>query len=78
MQRTIPRGERRRGNSCGGRRHGWWHGIQFGNLAFFDGSVRRTAMGDVTTKEYSFYMDETRHVGLDEWNQPSYRMIRRQ
>lgn len=59
-------------------RHGWWHGIQTGNLAFFDGSVRRTAMGDVTTKDYSFYMDETRHVGLDMWNEPSFRLIRRQ
>ena len=59
-------------------RHGWWHGIQFGNLAFFDGSVRRTAMGNVTTRDYSFYMDETKHVGVDARGYPPYRMIRKQ
>ena len=59
-------------------RHGWWHGIQAGNIAYFDGSVRRTGLGNVTTREYSFYMDETRHVGVDAKGYPPYRMIRRQ
>lgn len=59
-------------------RHGWWHGIQAANMAYFDGSVRRSPMGDVTTADYSFYMDESRHAGVDAKGRQSYRMIRRQ
>jgi len=46
-------------------RHGWWHGVLAGNLAFMDGSVRFTRMGGVTTPTYSYYMDEGKHAGVD-------------
>lgn len=57
------------------KRSGWWHGVQVGNLAFFDGSVRMTAMGDVTTDRYTFYMDEGKHAGLDAKGNASYRVV---
>ncbi len=47
-------------------RSGWWHGYETGNLAFMDGSCRNTRMGAMTTKDYSFYMDEGKHEGVDE------------
>ncbi|MBL8887767.1 MAG: type II secretion system protein [Phycisphaerales bacterium] len=56
------------------KRSGWWHGVQVGNLAFFDGSVRLTPMGEVTTERYSFYMDEGKHAGLDAKGNASYRV----
>ncbi|MGH7244734.1 MAG: type II secretion system protein [Phycisphaerales bacterium] len=57
------------------KRSGWWHGVQVGNLAFFDGSVRLTPMGEVTTERYSFYMDEGKHAGLDANGKASYRTV---
>ncbi|MBS0190856.1 MAG: type II secretion system protein [Phycisphaerales bacterium] len=57
------------------KRHGWWHGVQSGNLSFLDGSVRRTRMGDVTTRDYSIYMDEGRHAQPGPRGEPSYRVI---
>lgn len=57
------------------KRSGWWHGVQKGNLACFDGSVRLSVTDDVTTSLYSFYMDEGKHAGLDEKGKPSYRTI---
>ena len=55
------------------KRSGWWHGVQKGNLAFFDGSVRMTKTEDVTTSTYSFYMDEGKHQLLDAKDNPSWR-----
>ncbi|MBL8876096.1 MAG: type II secretion system protein [Phycisphaerae bacterium] len=56
-------------------RHGWWHGVMGGNLAFMDGSARYTQMGDMTTSSYSFYMDEGKHAGVDKDGKPSARRI---
>ncbi len=37
--------------------YGWWHGYEIGNMTFLDGSARRHEMGDVTTQDYTFYVD---------------------
>ncbi len=38
---------------------GWWHGEDVCNMAYFDGSARRTHMtpGVAATNEYTFYLD---------------------
>ncbi|MBS0188423.1 MAG: type II secretion system protein [Planctomycetes bacterium] len=56
------------------KRSGWWHGVQIGNLTFLDGSVRRERMGEVTTATYTFYLDESKHAGLDGKGRASYRV----
>ncbi|MCK4872142.1 MAG: type II secretion system protein [Phycisphaerales bacterium] len=40
---------------------GWWHDEPWGQMAFLDGSARHERMGDVVTKDYSFYLDPSRH-----------------
>jgi prepilin-type N-terminal cleavage/methylation domain-containing protein len=37
--------------------YGWWHGYEIGQMTFLDGSARRHEMGDVTTQDYTFYVD---------------------
>jgi len=56
-------------------RHGWWHGVLAGNLAFMDGSVRHTKMGGITTPNYSFYMDEGKHAGVDKDGKESAKRV---
>jgi len=45
--------------------YGWWHGMDACNIAFFDGSARRTEIqpGYGATHDYTFYFDRTKHVG---------------
>ncbi|RMH30391.1 MAG: type II secretion system protein, partial [Planctomycetota bacterium] len=42
--------------------YGWWHGVDIDNIAFLDGSARRTRYeaGQAATAAYSFYFDPDR------------------
>jgi hypothetical protein len=48
---------------------GWWHGRDWGQLAFLDGSARRVKMGALSTSSYTFFVDATRHT-LASWSRP--------
>lgn len=43
--------------------YGWWHGVEACNIAFFDGSARRTMLqpGKAAAEDYSFYFDRRFH-----------------
>lgn len=46
---------------------GWWHGEEQGQMVFLDGSARRSAMGNVVTERYSYYLDPSRHNVEGAW-----------
>jgi prepilin-type N-terminal cleavage/methylation domain-containing protein len=47
---------------------GWWHQEHAGQMGFLDGSARIERMGDVVTKDYSFYLDPGRHMVDNAWH----------
>jgi type II secretory pathway pseudopilin PulG len=48
---------------------GWWHGEDFGQMGFLDGSSRRERVGSVVTHRYSYLMDPDRHAE-NSWARP--------
>lgn len=40
---------------------GWWHGSEYSNTGYLDGSARRTRMGDAERSDYSIFLNPAKH-----------------